>query len=189
MRTFRVFIGGCETRKLFLEPAPAPHRIVSKTLAHRTAPFGAGTELGLREAWNTLVDRMECPEVFYTYEWARAVVHAYADSLRPWLLLVHEGTELLGVAALAIDLTGRARFLCGTTADYCDLVSDPKDRSMLVEVALTELCKAGIHDIVLANLPRRFRNRGIAAAPCSNPRLSHGLATGVCMCPCESRLL
>jgi CelD/BcsL family acetyltransferase involved in cellulose biosynthesis len=116
---------------------------------HRSVP----DELGLREAWNTLVDRMERPEVFYTYEWARAVVHAYADSLRPWLLLVHEGTELLGVAALAIDLTGRARFLCGTTADYCDLVSDPKDRSMLVEVALTGLCKAGIHDIVLANLP------------------------------------
>ena len=116
---------------------------------HRSVP----DDLSLREGWNKLVDRMERPEVFYTYEWARAVVHAYEESLRPWLLLVHEGTELLGVAALAIDSEGRTRFLCGTTADYCDLISDPKDRLMLVEIALTELRKANINDIVFANLP------------------------------------
>ena len=116
---------------------------------HRSVP----DDLGLRDAWNTLVDRMERPEVFYTYEWARAVFHAYEESLRPWLLLAYDGAKLAGVAALAIDLTERARFLCGTTADYCDLISDPKDRATLVEVVLTELRKADIHDIVLANLP------------------------------------
>ena len=116
---------------------------------HRSVP----DDLGLRDAWNALVDRMERPEVFYTYEWARAVVHAYEESLRPWLLLAYDGAKLVGVAALAIDLTERACFLCGTTADYCDLISDPKDRATLVEVALTELRKAGIPDIVLANLP------------------------------------
>jgi CelD/BcsL family acetyltransferase involved in cellulose biosynthesis len=110
-------------------------------------------DLSLREAWDKLVDRMQRPEVFYTYEWARAVADAYAESLRPWVLLVHEGAELLGVAALAIDSAGCGHFLCGTTADYCDLISDPKNRPMLVEIALRELRKAGIHNVVLANLP------------------------------------
>jgi CelD/BcsL family acetyltransferase involved in cellulose biosynthesis len=116
---------------------------------HRTVP----DDPRLRDAWNALVDRMECPEVFYTYEWARAVSYAYEKSLQPWLLLVYEATDLVGVAAMAIDSANRASFLNGTTADYCDLVSSPQDRSTLVEMVLSELQKAGIRDIVLANLP------------------------------------
>ena len=107
----------------------------------------------LAEAWDALVDLTDRPEIFYTYEWARAVSHAYQESLRPWLLLAYEGSELIGVASLAIDSANRACFLGGTTADYCDLISSAEDRPALLELTLSELEKAGIHDIVLANLP------------------------------------
>jgi CelD/BcsL family acetyltransferase involved in cellulose biosynthesis len=54
---------------------------------------------------------------------------------------------------LAIDPQNHARFLAGTTADYCDLISAPQDRSKFAEIVLSELRKAGIRDIALANLP------------------------------------
>ena len=46
---------------------------------------------------------MECPEVFYTFEWALAVSRAYRDSITPLLILAYEQDSLVGVAALATD--------------------------------------------------------------------------------------
>jgi CelD/BcsL family acetyltransferase involved in cellulose biosynthesis len=107
----------------------------------------------LQKAWNELVGHMDHPEVFHTYEWARAASHAYGKSLQPWLLLAHAGSELAGVACLAIDSQNRASFLNGTTADYCDLVSRPEDRTQLVEMVFAELRRSGVEDVALANLP------------------------------------
>jgi len=45
----------------------------------------------LRNQWNALVREMECPQVFYTYEWAMAVQRAYGGSLVPLLMLAYEG--------------------------------------------------------------------------------------------------
>jgi len=137
---------------------------------HHTVP----DDPGLRESWNALVDRMDRPEIFCTFEWARAVSYAYEQSLRPWLLLAYEGTELAGVAAMAIDSANRASFLCGTTADYCDLVSSPQGRSTLVEIVLSELRKAGIRDIVFANLPED----SATVASVSRHARSHGYHMG-----------
>ncbi len=107
----------------------------------------------LQKAWNELVGHMDHPEVFHTYEWAKAASHAYGKSLQPWLLLAHEGSELAGVACLGIDSQNRASFLNGTTADYCDLVSRPENRPQLVETVFAELRRSGVEDVAFANLP------------------------------------
>jgi CelD/BcsL family acetyltransferase involved in cellulose biosynthesis len=107
----------------------------------------------LRAAWNALVEQTDCPEVFYMWEWTRAVDEAYASALRPWLVLAREAGELIGLVALALDSQNRAVFLTSTTADYCDFLSHPSRRGELVERVLAELRRDGISELVLANLP------------------------------------
>jgi CelD/BcsL family acetyltransferase involved in cellulose biosynthesis len=108
----------------------------------------------LARQWNELVWQMECPEVFYTYEWAQAVSRAYADSVTPLLMLAYEQDSLVGVAALAMDPSQKeASFLAGTTADYCDFISHPELRPKFVELVLSELQNLKIPLLVLANLP------------------------------------
>jgi CelD/BcsL family acetyltransferase involved in cellulose biosynthesis len=108
----------------------------------------------LAAQWNELVQQMECPEVFYTYEWSLAVSRAYRDSITPLLMLAYEQDSLVGVAALATD---KARpgtfFLAGTTADYCDFVSSPKSRRELMDCVLAQLRTLEIPTLVLPNLP------------------------------------
>ena len=111
-------------------------------------------DANLGRQWNALVQRMECPEVFYTYEWALAVSRAYRDSLTPLLFLAYEQDSLVGVVALTMDKARRSTFfLAGTTADYCDFVSSPKLRAELVNRVLAELRILGAPTLVLANLP------------------------------------
>src|SRR3954467_15095836 len=110
-------------------------------------------ESSLREEWDDLVLHMEKPEVFYTWEWASAVTHAYRSSLRPWIATAYESGKLVGVAALARLSGNKAAFLTGTTADYCDFISMPSLRQEFVERVLQDLKHAGISSVVLANLP------------------------------------
>jgi CelD/BcsL family acetyltransferase involved in cellulose biosynthesis len=110
-------------------------------------------DVTLAHQWNELVGHMECPEVFYTYEWALAVSRAYG-SITPLLILAYEQDSLVGVAALATDKAQRETFfLAGTTADYCDFVSLPVLRQELVSNVLAELRTLGMPMLVLANLP------------------------------------
>jgi CelD/BcsL family acetyltransferase involved in cellulose biosynthesis len=109
----------------------------------------------LRRQWNALVERVEQPQVFYTYEWALAVSRAYSATLRPLLFLAYaEEKALCGVAALATDPSGKeASFLCATTGDYCDFLSLPEEKLGLVSGVLSELVRLGIGAASLANLP------------------------------------
>ena len=109
----------------------------------------------LRQQWNTLVERVDQPQVFYTYEWSLAVQRAYHASLRTLLFLAYdEGDALCGVTALAADVGGsRVSFLCATTGDYCDFLSLPEHKPAFVESVLTELRKQGFDDLTLTNLP------------------------------------
>src|SRR5690348_18198132 len=96
---------------------------------------------------------MESPQVFYTWEWARAVTTGYSRT-KPLIITGHRDGELAGVLALASENDGRAAsFLSATTADYCDFVSAPEDRAEFVQFAIDELRKVRISDIRLANLP------------------------------------
>jgi CelD/BcsL family acetyltransferase involved in cellulose biosynthesis len=108
----------------------------------------------LHDQWNALVQSMECPEVFYTYEWTLAVDHAYHSSLKPLLLLAYDGNSLVGVAALATDKTEKQlTFLAGTTADYCDFICHPERRAEFAEAVFGELEKLHLPILRLANLP------------------------------------
>jgi CelD/BcsL family acetyltransferase involved in cellulose biosynthesis len=108
----------------------------------------------LRRQWNALVQRMEQPQVFYTYEWALAVYRAYRATLFPLLLLAYDEHSLCGVAALATDPTRKhASFLCAATGDYCDFLSSLERRSTFVQGAFAELRRNGVTKIALANLP------------------------------------
>lgn len=108
----------------------------------------------LAHQWNELVWKMECPEVFYRYEWALAVSRAYRDSITPLLMLAYEQDSLVGVVALAMNPSqNEATFLAGTTADYCDFISRPELRSDFVARVLSELLNLKVRLLVLANLP------------------------------------
>ena len=78
-----------------------------------------------------MVERVDQPQVFYTYEWALAVQRAYSATLRPLIFLAYdEQASLSGVAALATTRAGdQASFLCATTGDYCDFLSLPGQQS------------------------------------------------------------
>ena len=109
----------------------------------------------LRQAWNTLVDRVERPQVFYTYEWALAVYRAYNASLHPLLFLAYdEGESLCGVAALAANAgDGRISFLCATTGDYCDFLSLPEYKAAFVAAVLADIKMQGFRSLTFTNLP------------------------------------
>jgi len=108
----------------------------------------------LARQWNELVQQMQCPEVFYTYEWALALSRAYRASVTPLLMLAYEQDTIVGIAALAIDPPREeVTFIAGTTADYCDFVSHPELRSEFVTLVLSELRNLKVPQLVLANLP------------------------------------
>jgi CelD/BcsL family acetyltransferase involved in cellulose biosynthesis len=107
----------------------------------------------LRAAWNALVRTTDQPQVFYTWEWARAVDVAYHSTLRPMLFLARHGEALSGLVTLAIDDQKRAVFLNSSTGDYCDFISAPAQRGEFVDAVISELQKAGIRDLSLTNLP------------------------------------
>jgi CelD/BcsL family acetyltransferase involved in cellulose biosynthesis len=108
----------------------------------------------LRQSWNELVQHVDAPEVFYTYEWALAVQRAYSSSFTPLIFLFYDADCLTGVAALATGAReSQAFFLTASTADYCDLMSRPERRQEIVESTLGELSKYNINSLILANLP------------------------------------
>ena len=74
--------------------------------------------------------------------------------MQVFLLVIYDQSAVLGLAVLSVETDGKtARFLCATTADYCDFVSKPSDRHVVVAEALAELRRFGIRNLVLANLP------------------------------------
>ena len=105
--------------------------------------------------WNALVNRVERPQVFYTYEWSLAVQRAYSSTLHPLILLGYDdANSLCGVVALATGSDDRSvSFLCATTGDYCDFLSEPGQKAEFISEALLELYKRNIRRIALANLP------------------------------------
>lgn len=121
-----------------------------RIVIHREIPEDAK----LNGAWNALVQKMERPEVFYTYEWALAVYRAYRATLTPLLMLVYEDESLIGVASLATDIyQEKCFFLSHATADYCDFVSHPKQRLTLVNAVFVELDRLHLPTLTMANFP------------------------------------
>jgi CelD/BcsL family acetyltransferase involved in cellulose biosynthesis len=118
-------------------------------------PENAGNRnLNLREEWNGLLQHMECPEVFYTWEWASALQSAYGDTLKPLLVLGYEQERLIGIASLVSDsVNKRVGFLAANTADYCEFLSSPEIREEFISAVLVELKKLNLTSMAFANLP------------------------------------
>jgi CelD/BcsL family acetyltransferase involved in cellulose biosynthesis len=113
----------------------------------------------LHRQWNSIVLQTKQPQVFYTCEWALAMQSAYAASLTPLLLLGYEGDELVGVASLATDRTGREiSFLAGTTADYCDFLTLAAWRDEFIAAVFGEIARRKLEKVVLANFPADSQN-------------------------------
>jgi CelD/BcsL family acetyltransferase involved in cellulose biosynthesis len=106
-------------------------------------------------AWNNLAFRMERPEVFFTHQWALAASRAFSDTLCPLTVLVYDSGRLAGVVAMATNRGSpdTAFFLTASTADYCDIVSEPETRRTVLAAVLGEMNKRGVRDLVLANVP------------------------------------
>jgi CelD/BcsL family acetyltransferase involved in cellulose biosynthesis len=108
----------------------------------------------LREQWNALVFQTRNPQVFYTYEWARAVQLAYGASLCPLLVLGYDEAERLrGVVALAAPPGQPVSFLCANTGDYCDFIADEQHIGDFTSQVLHALRRNGYGDLVLTNFP------------------------------------
>jgi CelD/BcsL family acetyltransferase involved in cellulose biosynthesis len=121
-----------------------------RIVVHKEVP--EDPELGRQ--WNDLALQMERPEVFYTRQWALAVQAAYQVALKPRLFLGYNGSSLIGVASLATDASGKTvSFLAGTTADYCEFLAAPQNRTEFAEAVFVELGKMKVNFIALANLP------------------------------------
>ena len=109
----------------------------------------------LSRNWNRLVERMERPEVFFTYQWALAASRAFRTTLSPLLFLMHEDGELCGVATLAVasERQAGASFLTASTADYCDIVSAPETRASVLTCLMQKITNLKLRDLTLASLP------------------------------------
>ncbi len=117
-------------------------------------------------AWNNLVFRMERPEVFFTHQWALAASRAFSDSLRPLIFLIYESGQLAGVASFATQTESRDAvfFLAASTADYCDVLSEPQNRRDVLTAVLEEMKSRKLSNLVLANVPSEsYTLRSLAA--------------------------
>jgi CelD/BcsL family acetyltransferase involved in cellulose biosynthesis len=106
-------------------------------------------------AWNRLAFQMDRPEVFFTHQWALAVSRAFSESLAPLTVLAYESGRLVGVAAMATNRGARDAvvFLTASTADYCDVVSQPEARGAVLTAVLAALDSRGVRNVTLANVP------------------------------------
>lgn len=115
---------------------------------------GIPDDARFREQWNALVHAMECPQAFYTWEWAAAMFRAYSGSLHPLVFAAHREGSLIGVVALASDPGHeQVSFLSSSTADYCDFISAPADSREFIREVVTELRRLGVRQLRMTNLP------------------------------------
>jgi CelD/BcsL family acetyltransferase involved in cellulose biosynthesis len=122
----------------------------------------------LRQAWNRLALGMEQPEVFYTFEWVRAVCSAYREQMTPLVFLGYEGDTLVGAVALARKNKGDVVFMAADTADYCDFLSDPIIRPVFIQEVLSALRVKRVSSAVFTNLPADSASAAALSSACAN---------------------
>ena len=133
---------------------PDPSPIVQEPAGIRLKRFDHIPEnLEFRGQWDDLVQAMDHPEVFYTWEWAEAVVRAFGNGLHPLIIAAYEGMALVGIAALNLEQDGYVSFLNAATADYCDFISAQAFRHEFLLLVMDELSRMKVTGLRLANLP------------------------------------
>ncbi len=102
-----------------------------------------------RRQWNAMVQSMAQPEVFYTWEWAAAVVRSHPET-RPLFFAAFRERALVGVVAL--EQSHSVNFLTAPTADYCEFISAEDDRAAFIELVLRNLARLKLGSLKLANV-------------------------------------
>lgn len=94
---------------------------------------------GLGKSWEELIERDQFATLFQGPSWCVEWYRAYRNSYQPLLLVVSRGQEVVGIAALAVDVARREMvFAGGPMADYRDVLALSDVRAdLLLEVVKT----------------------------------------------------
>ena len=123
--------------------------------------------------WNALASR-GTNSVFQTYQWHRSWWSTYGNRYEPVFVTVSDGHGTMGVAPLYAERTAAGnrllRFVGGSRADYCDLLSD--GNADTVASMLRGLSDYGAWDVVdLGGIPAESPTVPILTALCEQAGL------------------
>ncbi len=143
--------------------------------------MGGGLQVSLTEArdrlpvsraqWNALVAQSPTHTAFQTFEWFETWWSAFGASYRLFLLTVHRGDTIVGLAPLMLTrgpLGLRVLEFVGTpNADYQDLlVSSDRDATCIAIVEFLVRERRRWHMVVLRNLPSQSLTRASLGRAC-----------------------
>lgn len=88
-------------------------------------------------AWGALVASDPLASLFQSPGWCLSWYRSYHDEFDPFVIVVMDGSTLVGVVPLAVHrATHEIRFAGGTMADYRDIVAAPGYRQAVVDALL-----------------------------------------------------
>lgn len=93
----------------------------------------------LRAEWSSLFDSDPVVTPFASFEWCSAWCRHWSDGGDPWVMIVHDGERMVGLAPFVLRNRGGMRLLRGMgvgVGNYWDIIAAPEDRMQVVgEVA------------------------------------------------------
>lgn len=113
----------------------------------------------LRDDWQRLSDQTEHRNVFGTFDWLHTWWQVFGDQHRLYILAVHRGPELIGIAPLMITparpLKKTVRFIGTPEIDYGDFLGT--DKSEIARQVIRYLCDYSTEwtDIDLSQISER----------------------------------
>lgn len=110
---------------------------------HAQLVRGAGIEATLDD-WNAIYAADPTATPFTSPGWARAWIDHWATGPEPWVLLVHDGSRVAGIAALSLQRIGPLRvlgMLGKEPGDYWDVLAAPADRAAVSAAVAQELAR------------------------------------------------
>jgi len=90
-----------------------------------------------KEEWNLLLSESETNTIFQTYEWVWAWWTAFGQTRSLFLVEVRDGDNLLALAPLMLDWSGRKRslrFIGEGNSDYCDFIVGERKQDALIAI-------------------------------------------------------
>jgi CelD/BcsL family acetyltransferase involved in cellulose biosynthesis len=123
-------------------PAARPDRAESQVL-RSLAELEAAIDVGLAAEWAALEAGAPAGAFFQSVAWCRSWYRAYSDHYRPVVLIVRDGSELVGIVPLATPHdVPRLVFAGDNMADYRDVLAAPGTERSVVG-ALLDLFRSG----------------------------------------------
>lgn len=113
-----------------------------------------------RTVWNALVDRMQYPTMFSTWEWVSEWFSHFGNNVQPFILFVRRGHETVAILPLYLRYnrlgrdgrTGRILEYCGARELYpdpLDIIASPADAAAGMDAVLSFLaCHATAWDVL-----------------------------------------